>query len=235
MGKRKKKQKEKDENNIFEIDVFERTKTKAKLIDPKIYNLIIGLTLCWGFALNWLIVSSVPTEFLLSINKWVFFIGYFISCLIGVSLFNDSEKPWVSFAGYNLVVIPFGLILNLIISQYDEAIVIDAVRITGLVTAWMMVLASLFPKLFRKAGKGLTVALFVVIIVEWLDYLFFNRSYGFFDWVLVLIFCGYIGYDWGKANRIPKTVDNAIDSAAALYMDIINLFIRILRIFGRKK
>ncbi len=47
-------------------------------------------------------------------------------------------------------------------------------------------------------------------------------------------FCGYIGYDWGRANQIPKTMDNAVDSAAALYMDIINLFLRILRIMGRK-
>ncbi len=55
------------------------------------------------------------------------------------------------------------------------------------------------------------------------------------DWVVVLIFCGYIGYDWGRANQIPKTLDNAVDSAAALYMDIINLFLRILRILGRRQ
>ncbi|HCA63484.1 MAG TPA: hypothetical protein DEP73_05025, partial [Pseudomonas sp.] len=52
--------------------------------------------------------------------------------------------------------------------------------------------------------------------------------------IVVLIFCGYVGVDWGRANQIPKTLDNAIDSAAALYMDIINLFLRILRILGRK-
>ncbi|MBT7579493.1 MAG: hypothetical protein HN633_12065, partial [Candidatus Marinimicrobia bacterium] len=49
------------------------------------------------------------------------------------------------------------------------------------------------------------------------------------------IFCGYIGYDWGRANQIPKTLDNAVDSAAALYMDIINLFLRVLRILGRRR
>ena len=50
-----------------------------------------------------------------------------------------------------------------------------------------------------------------------------------------MIFCGYIGVDWGRANRIPKTVDNAVDSAAALYMDIINLFLRLLRLTGRRR
>ncbi len=55
------------------------------------------------------------------------------------------------------------------------------------------------------------------------------------DGAVALLFCGYIGYDWARANQIPKTVDNAIDSAAALYMDIINLFLRILRIMGRSR
>jgi FtsH-binding integral membrane protein len=55
------------------------------------------------------------------------------------------------------------------------------------------------------------------------------------DWIVVIIFCGYIGYDWARANNIPKTFDNAVDSAAALYIDMINLFVRILRILGRRK
>jgi len=55
------------------------------------------------------------------------------------------------------------------------------------------------------------------------------------DWAVSFIFCGYIGYDWGRACRIPKTLDNAVDSAAAIYMDIINLFVRVLRILGRRK
>ena len=40
------------------------------------------------------------------------------------------------------------------------------------------------------------------------------------------------GFDWARANAIPKTADNAVDSAASLYMDIINLFLRILMILA---
>jgi FtsH-binding integral membrane protein len=61
-----------------------------------------------------------------------------------------------------------------------------------------------------------------------------GRSVEWIDWVVVGIFCGYIGYDWARANAIPKTLDNAVDSAAAIYIDIINLFIRILSIMGRR-
>ena len=48
------------------------------------------------------------------------------------------------------------------------------------------------------------------------------------DWLVALLFCGYIGYDWAKAQEKRKTLDNAVDSAVDLYLDIINLFVRLL-------
>ena len=179
-------------------------------------------------------VINFPAEAIAEINPIVFFIGYFASCFLGVYLFSSSEKPAVSFLGYNLVVVPFGLIINVVVAQYDSSIVAEAIRITGLVTIGMMCLGSLFPSFFKKIAGALTIALLLVIVVELVEIFVFGIHHGILDWIVVLIFCGYIGYDWGRANSIPKTVDNAIDSAAALYMDIINLFIRILRILGRR-
>ena len=54
------------------------------------------------------------------------------------------------------------------------------------------------------------------------------------DYAVALIFCGYIGLDWCRAQQYPKTLDNAIDSAADIYLDIVNLFIRILSITGKR-
>ena len=48
------------------------------------------------------------------------------------------------------------------------------------------------------------------------------------------IFSGYIGYDWARAQALPKTLDNAVDCAAALYVDIVILFLRLLRMFARR-
>ena len=97
-----------------------------------------------------------------------------------------------------------------------------------------MVLGSLFPAFFQRIYRTLGLALLIVIAVRLVEIFIFRTEYGIIDWAVVLIFCGYIGYDWGRANRIPKTVDNAIGSAAALYIDIVNLFARILRIRGRR-
>lgn len=218
----------------MEVDVFERSSTTDPIISATAYNLTIGLTLCWGFAINWLMVTNIDPQSIASINPWVFFIGYFASCFFGIYLFNGSSNPLVSFIGYNFVVVPFGLIINLIVSRYDAALVSEAIRITGLVTIGMMCLGSMYPDFFKKISGALTIALLLVIVVELVEIFVFGVHHGIIDWIVVLIFCGYIGYDWGRANQIPKTLDNAVDSAAALYMDIINLFLRILRILGRK-
>lgn len=217
-----------------ENSVFDRRTTDDTLIGAGLYNLVIGLTLLWGFAMNYIMVSHIDPEAIASVNPWIFFIGYFASCFFGIYLFQSSSNPLVSFIGYNFVVVPFGLIINMVVSQYDPELVTEAIRITGLVTIAMMCLGTLFPAFFQKIAGVLTIALLLVIVVELIEIFIFKTHHGILDWIVVLIFCGYIGYDWGRANQIPKTVDNAVDSAAALYMDIINLFLRILRILGRK-
>jgi FtsH-binding integral membrane protein len=222
----------------MENDIFERKMNRwasKRIIEPFQYNLIIGIVLLWGFAVNWLIVKSISAQSIQSINFLLFLIGYFASCFFGVYLFKSSTNPWTSFIGYNFVVVPFGLVINVVVSQYDPSIVVDAMRITGFVTLIMMVLGSLFPQFFEKIIGALTIALLAVIVVELVEIFILGIHHGIIDWIVALIFCGYIGYDWGRANRIPKTIDNAVDSAAALYMDIINLFLRILRILGRRR
>jgi FtsH-binding integral membrane protein len=217
-------------------EVFHRTEynSAGPQLSGSIYNLIIGLTLCWGFLVNAIMVKSIPAETIAAINPIVFIIGFLASAFFGTYLFSKSDNPAVSFLGYNFVVLPFGLIINLVVSRYDPDLVYDAIRITGIVTAAMMVLGSLFPVFFQRIQTALGFALITVIIVELVEVVVFGVHHGIIDWIVVLIFCGYIGYDWGRANAIPKTVDNAIDSAAALYIDIINLFLRILRILGRR-
>ena len=221
----------------MENSTFNRTEhdSVGPRVSGNLYNLIIGLVLSWGFLVNWLMVTHIPTVAIASVNPWIFFIGYIGACFLGITLFTSSDKPLVSFLGYNCVVIPFGLIINLVVSQYDPALVVNALRVTGMVTVVMMILGTIFPAFFQRIARALGMALIVVIVVEMVEIFIFKVHHGILDWAVVAIFCGYIGYDWGRANSIPKTVDNAIDSAASLYMDIINLFLRILRIMGRRR
>ncbi len=214
--------------------VFKRT-TGSDTMSRNAYNLLMGVVLLWGFAINWLLVTNVPVESLLSINKWVFLGGYFASCLIGIFMMAKSSNPMISFIGYNFIVVPFGLVLNMVLYNIAPDIIQSAIQTTALVTFSMMVLGTLFPKFFESISGALFWSLLIVIVVEVVQSMFFNTHSGILDWIVAFIFCGYIGVDWGRANRIPKTADNAIDSAAALYMDIIILFMRIVQIFARNK
>jgi FtsH-binding integral membrane protein len=219
---------------VLESNVFKRQSNGEKEISATMYNLAIGLCLLWGFGLNYVMVTGIDPQALIDINQWIFFIAYFASCFFGVYLFNGSDKPLVSFIGYNFVVVPFGLIINIVVSRYDPAVVAEAIRVTAGVTLIMMILGSMYPKFFAKISGALTIALLAVIVVELFQVFVLGIHHDWIDWAVAIIFCGYIGYDWGRANQIPKTLDNAVDSAAALYMDIINLFLRLLRILGRK-
>ena len=223
------------ERSLLDQSVWKRTDAESPggRIGDGTYNLVIGLTLCWGFLVNWLIVENVPYERVAGINPWIFLIGYFVSSMIGIFIYSRSDNPAISFLGYNFVVLPFGLVVNLAVHQYDPEVVGKAIRTTGFVTASMMGLGTIFPAFFQRIERALGLALLLVIIWQFVGMFFFRGHSSIIDWVVVVIFCGYIGADWARANRIPKTVDNAIDSAAALYMDIIILFLRLLRIFGR--
>lgn len=203
-------------------------------ISTRLYNFIIGAVLLYGFLMNVFIVKTVPVATLLSINIWVFLIGYFASCLFGIYLFTKSDNPVVSFIGFNFVAVPFGLIVNIVTSQYSPDLVINAMQVTTVVTCIMMLLGTAYPKFFESIASGLFWGLLASIIAELILTFVFKMNLGIMDWIIAAIFCGYIGYDWGKAAALPKTVDNAVDSAAALYMDIINLFLRILEIMGKK-
>ena len=118
--------------------VFERKQVTGAVISDATYNLVLGLVLCWGFLLNWLIVRYVDPTTLESIHPLIFMIGYFASCLLGVFMFNTSKDPSVSFIGYNFVVLPFGLVLNIIVSRFDPTLVSDAISLTAVVTILMM-------------------------------------------------------------------------------------------------
>nr|WP_244662595.1 Bax inhibitor-1 family protein [Vibrio owensii] len=214
----------------MKTSVFSRTGLGEQEISPRLYNLTIGLVLCWGFLVNYWMVENIPVESIQHINPWVFLLGFLASSIFGCVIYSASSHPLVSFIGYNFVVVPFGLIVNLQVSQYDPSLVVEAIKVTGLVTGLMMLLGTLFPEFFKRIAGALTIALLLVVAVELYQIFVLGIHQGWLDWAVVLIFCGYIGVDWGRANSIPKTYDNAVDSAAALYMDIVILFGRVLQL-----
>ena len=207
-------------------------------VSVRTFNTVMLLTLLWGFGVNALMVAyfTMPILRLLSgiSYTWVL-IGYFVFALGGVFISAKSTNPWISFLGYNLLVMPIGVVLCLMLPGIPVAIVTKALLLTGLVTATMTLLGLVRPQLFLGLGRTLLIALVVGILAELVATFLFHYTGSVFDWLFVILFSGYIGYDVAKSQMYPKTVDNAVDCALDIYLDIINIFIRLLALLSRKE
>lgn len=201
------------------------------------YNMIIAGVLFYGFIVNCFMVTfCYDIAASIAYNGIVFYLLYFVLVLAGSFMIHGSKNPVISFVGYNFIVLPLGIVLTVIINAYSSAgyqdIITTAFAITAIVTLAIMAISSVVPDFFLSMGRTLWITLLVTVIVE-LILMFLGAPLAILDYIVVALFCCYIGYDWARANRCAKTVDNAVDCASELYIDIINLFLRILRILSR--
>ncbi|MGN0845081.1 MAG: Bax inhibitor-1 family protein [Kiritimatiellia bacterium] len=226
-------------------NVFQRTLATSPgcEISESRFHFTLGLTLFWGFFVNYLIVQYAPLTFL-AIPRMpiLFLIAYFVLGFTGIRMVEKATHTLPAFIGYNLIVLPLGFsvkiaILSLQLTNPEAylSILQSSILYTGGITLCMMILGSSFPKFFRGVLPILTISLLLVIAFELIGGLVFHQQMPrVLDWIVLLIFCGYIGVDWGRASAIPKTTCNAVSVAASIYIDIVNLFITILNILNRK-
>lgn len=214
-------------------DYVKATTKTAKEMSVRAYNLIIGVVLLWGFVVN-CFMCTFYTDVFLGLNPFAVIIGYFVMAIAGIFICKLSSNPFISFVGYNLVVVPVGVVLSIALASYDKISIMNALATTTVVTIVMILLASIVPDIFLSMGKVLFACLTAVLICEIIFILIGFVTPSFWDFIVALIFCGYIGYDWAEAQNKEYTLSNAIDSVVGLYLDIINLFIRILSASNKK-
>ena len=233
--------KKKERNGVLllknRVNVFDRIEIESPgtRMGAHIYNLVIGLMLCWGMVINWLGAKNLHSAVIANVDPLFFMLGCLGICCIGTLLIKTSTQLLISFLGYNFVVVSFGLAISFLAHSYDPALVPDMLRIVVLATITMTVCSAISPKYFEKFFGGLTIAVVAVVSIAAIEILLLNKQHHIIELFMALAFCGYIGIDWSRANRIPKTLPNAVDSTAAVYMDIINLFLGLLRIPAKRK
>lgn len=209
----------------------------ANQISARAYNTIMCGTLMWGFLVNVLMLAYWAEPIMTwasQVNPWVLFLGYAVLAFAGMVISAKSANPVVSFIGFNLLVAPMGVMLCLLIPGLPAAVVTKALMLTGIVTATMVLLGIVNPNIFLSMGRTLFIAFIAAFVAELIATFLFHYSGSAFDWIFVILFSGYIGYDVAKSQAYPKTVDFAIDSALDIYIDIIGLFVRLLSLFSRE-
>lgn len=201
------------------------------------FNLVLCGALAYGLIVNAVMVYFLfaPLQQLAAGLGWFgWLLIYFVPTLVGIFLSNGSSNPLVSFIGYNLVVLPIGLLLALVVPGLPAGIVVKAMALTAMVTLTMTMVAVVKPEFFLGLGRTLLVALLVGLVAEIVATFLLGYRGMLFDWLFVLLFSGYIGYDVAKSQAYPKTLDNAIDCALDIYLDVINLFLRLLSILSKR-
>jgi FtsH-binding integral membrane protein len=168
-----------------------------------------------------------------------FFLGILVVALIGTAMYISSDRPLVSLLGYALVAGPFGLMCGPYVAQYTPESALRMGAVTVIMTVLLGMVGIMIPD--RLDGLFLTIltvgliALIVGYFIVPLLALFGVDAQGpltMLDWVGVAIFSGFIVYDLNKAKRGPFTLDRAIDCAAMLFTDIVNLFLHVLGLGG---
>ncbi|MFZ3032322.1 MAG: Bax inhibitor-1 family protein [Candidatus Moraniibacteriota bacterium] len=190
----------------------------------------LGCVLTWGFFATHLVSQATATW---HPSFWMFLFVGLVLPIVGILLSGFSSNAIISFIGFNLVVIPFGAILGPVLAQYEltqPGAVTRAALLTATVTALMGVSGLMFPQFYKNIGGALFMALLCLLGVRVLQMFVPNlQNVGFIDYLAAGLFALYIGYDMWRASDIPATLDNAVDVAVSLYLDIINLFLSLLK------
>ena len=223
MNTRKKK-------NLFQIAAT----TTGKPLTKKAYNIALSLFVLYGFLVN-ILEYVFLRDFFLNINPIVFIISYIVLAIAGSIILNVSHSAVGAFVGYNMFVLPIGGLLSCTLSYWltvNPDIILYAFIGTAIVTSIMFLFSCVNPELFMKLGGLVMIGFIATLISEILLWIIMGSIPQFFSYLIVVIMSFFIAYDFAMANRVPRTMRNAVVFAANLWLDIINIFIHLIDIFG---
>lgn len=193
------------------------------------YNFCIGMFLIYGFLINSVECYVFSKIGMPVFDWWVGALVYLVCIGLGSFFVREKAGALSTFVGYNFFVVPVGFSVSLAVSSAALADISEAAALTAVITFTMMLGGSMFPKFFLGLGRMLFLALISFLIAEIGAVFIFGSLSNIWNIVAVFIFALYIGFDWAVALVKPKTVKSAIRVALELYLDIINIFLSLLR------
>lgn len=200
---------------------------------------------------TWLSIGlliSFITGYVLSINEVlmmnVLAIGIFPILIIelGIALVMGLRiakmKPLTTKICYIIYCFTTGLTLSAIFVMYEMTSIIMIFAIAALIFGVMAVFGYTTKKDLSKMGTILFFGLIGVIICSVVNIFIGSSTLQLGIAVLaILVFIFYIAYDMKKVKYLLGTIGEekaAVYGAFQLYLDFINLFIRLLQIFGKR-
>ena len=135
-----------------------------------------------------------------------------------------------------------GVTLSVVFVVYELSSIVSVFIISALVFGILGFIGYKTNRDLNSWGTYIIVFLIAGIVLSLLNLIVFRSSVLdiAIDWLILILFCGATIYDINKIKVLQESADINQDKihiycAMQLYLDFINLFIRLLRIFGKSR
>lgn len=219
---------------------FDAGADRSARLSRRTYNLLMGGLVALGFVvIGACALMTASPAFLLAVYE-----NYLAVCLVslaasigGIAVLHAGmrrEGFGMALAGYALVVCSMGFTTGLILPYYDLPSIANAFVGTALIAALFTLLGATYPQVFAQM-RGVAVAALLSLLLVSIVGSIAGWAMGWLDYAVVLVFCGFIGWDTYRAQQCEPTVKMAIFNAVEIWLDLLNVFIRILSILGNRR
>lgn len=209
-------------------------------IFPKVFMwMFIGLLISFGTGY---FVYSNPNMLYNIFSTSMYYVIIIAELLIVIFLSARIQKmnPLTAMMSFILYSIVTGLTLSIVFVMFE----ISSIIYIFLITAFIFLIFALlgyFTKIDLSKYSTIFLMGLLGIIIATIVNMFLNN--GTFDiilsWIGIVLFVGLVAYDIQKIKRYGAIIDDqnkvAIIGALDLYLDFINIFLRLLSLFGKNK
>ena len=135
-----------------------------------------------------------------------------------------------------------GITLSAVFVVYELSSIVSVFVISAIVFGILGFIGYKTNKNLSSWGTYIIVFLIAGIVLSLLNLIVFRSSVLdiAIDWLILILFCGATIYDINKMKLLQESADINQDKihiycAMQLYLDFINIFLRILSLFGKSK
>lgn len=209
-------------------------------IFPKVFMwMFVGLLVSFGTGY---FVYNNPNMLYNIFSTSLYYIIIIAELLIVIFLSARIQKmnPLTAKLSFLLYSIVTGLTLSIIFVAFEITSIIYVFIITAFVFL-LFALLGYFTKIDLSKYSTLLFMALIGLIITTIVNIFLNNTLLdiILNWVGIIIFVGLIAYDIQKIKRYELIIDDqdkaAILGALDLYLDFINIFLRLLSLFGKSK
>lgn len=212
---------------------------KNKILADTFKWLFIGLLVCFGVSYFSTMNENIMYSVYGSFNGFGYIIFLIAEIIIAIILsgFIKKIKPIVAKTLYIAYTALTGLSISGIFIVYTGSSIAYIFLATSIIFGIFAFIGKTTNIDLSKWGLYLIVALIAVLILEIINIFLANHTLNMLLCIIsILVFCGYVAYDIRIALEKSLLLDNdnkGIYCAFQLFIDFINIFLDLLRLFGK--